>query len=166
MTLILLTFYVYMSKPIKLIIMKKLNILWSVIGLLTLVSCNQKPDVNKMLENQETKTEIFNAIVDNHDYMMGFMETMQNSDQAMQMMQYDKMMKGKRMQMMMKDSTMMKSMMGNKNMMHNMMQHMMTDSTQMNSMMQMMHQKGMMSNECMSSYMKKMHQKGMMNTMK
>ena len=139
--------------------MKKSILLFLVVGMLTMYSCNQKPDVNKMLENQETKNEIFNAITENHDYMMGFMETMQNSEHAIQMMQENKMMKGKRMQMMMSDSTMMKNMMGNKNIMMNMMRQMMTDTTQMNTMMQMMHQKGMMSNECMQSCRKMMNKK-------
>tara|TARA_R110002049_G_scaffold55337_3_gene153601 strand:- start:2745 stop:3164 length:420 start_codon:yes stop_codon:yes gene_type:complete len=139
--------------------MKKSIILLSVIGLLTLGSCNQKPDVTKMLENQATKTEIFNAITESHDYMTGFMETIQNSERAMQMMQENKMMKGKRMQMMMNDSTMMKRMMGNKNIMQHMMQHMMKDSTSMNSMIRMMHQKGMMTDKCMQSCMKIINKK-------
>ena len=139
--------------------MKKSIIFLLVTGMLTAISCNQKPDVNKMLENQETKKEIFNAIADNHDYMMEFMETMQNSEHAMQMMQGNKMMmhkmmRGNGMQMMINDSTMMKSMIGNKNMMRQMMQHMVADSTEINSMMQMMHQKGMMTSECMQSCMK------------
>lgn len=151
--------------------MKKSIILLLIIGLLTIYSCDQKPDVSKMLENQEIKNEIFKTIADNQDYMMGFMETMQNSEHAMQLMQGNKMMmgnmmKGQGMQMMMDDSTMMKSMMGNKIMMRNMMHQMMSDSTHMNSMMQMMNQKGMMSNECMQSCMKMMHQKGTMNEKK
>lgn len=137
--------------------MKKSIILLLVIGVLALNSCNLNPNVNKMLENQATKTEIFNAITNNHYYMMGFIETMQKSEHAMQMMRENKMMKDKIMQIMMNDTTMMTSMMGNKNMMQKMMQKMMKDSTQMNSMMRMMHQKGMMTEQCMHSCMKMMN---------
>jgi transcriptional regulator of aromatic amino acid metabolism len=121
----------------------------------------QKPDINSLLESQETKNEIFKTIIDNNDYMMEFMESMQNSENAMQLFQGNKkmmgkMMKGKGMQMMMNDSTMIRGMM----------RQIMNDSTQMNSMMQMMHQKRMMSNECMQSCMQMMHQKRMMNPIK
>lgn len=110
--------------------MKKSIILLLVIALLTVVSCNKKQDVSDMLKNQETKKEIFNAIVDNHDYMMDFMETMQNNEHVMQMMQENKIMMG--------------HMMKGKGMLM-----MMTDSTQMKTMKLMMHQKGMMCNQCM-----------------
>lgn len=141
--------------------MKKTIISLLVIGLLTMYSCMQKPDINSLLESQETKNEIFKTIIDNNDYMMEFMESMQNSENAMQLFQGNKkmmgkMMKGKGMQMMMNDSTMIRGMM----------RQIMNDSTQMNSMMQMMHQKRMMSNECMQSCMKMMHQKRMMNPIK
>jgi len=136
--------------------MKKLAIILSAIGLLSLSSCNQKTDVKAILENSETRSEIIKTISESHDFMTEFMTTMQGNNHATQMMQGNKkmmgnMMKGQGMQMMMKDSMMMK----------NMMQGMMKDGKMMGKMMKMMHKKGMMSEECMQSCMKMMGDKGM-----
>lgn len=125
-------------------------------GLMSLNGCKQSTDVQALLQNEETRSEILKDLVQNHDYMMEFMEQMQGSDHAMQMMQGNKkmmgtMMKGQGMQMMMGDSTMM----------HSMMNGMMKDGEMMGEMMQMMHDKGMMSEECMQSGMKMMGDKGM-----
>jgi len=125
-------------------------------GLMSLNGCKQSTDVEALLQNEETRSEILKDLVQNHDYMMEFMEQMQGSDHAMQMMQGNKkmmgtMMKGQGMQMMMGDSTMM----------HSMMNGMMKDGEMMGEMMQMMHDKGMMSEECMQSGMKMMGDKGM-----
>lgn len=122
--------------------MKTLLIIFSIVGLITFSSCNQKTDVNALLQNTETKNEIFSAVIKDHNMMMSFMENMQGNEHAMQMMQGNKMMmgnmmKGKGMQMMIQDE----AMMGN--------------------MMQMMHEKGMMSAECMQSMMQMMNDKGM-----
>lgn len=130
--------------------------LFPLIAILVLVGCNQKMDSNTILENAETRTEIINAIAGNHGYMSEFMEVMQESDHAMEMMQGNQkmmghMMKGSGMQMMMKDSMMMK----------NMMQGMMKNGKMMGKMMQMMHKKGMMSEDCMQSCMNMMKEKGM-----
>ncbi|MBK5214434.1 MAG: hypothetical protein JJE55_12330 [Flavobacteriaceae bacterium] len=146
--------------------MKTLAIILSMIGLVSLNSCKQQKDPQAVLENPETRTEVFNAITENDDYMAGFMESMHNNPQAMQMMQGNRkmmgsMMQGGGMQMMMKDSMMMKNMMGNKTMMHEMMNGMMKSPETMNSMMQMMHQNGMMSEDCMESCKKMMGEKGM-----
>lgn len=110
--------------------MKTATLIFLTIGLFALNGCNQKTDVNAMLDNSETRSEIFDAIANNHSYMTGFMENMQESDHAMQMMQGNNkmmggMMKGDGMQMMMKDSTMMKKMM----------QSMMKDGKMMGNMM-------------------------------
>jgi len=117
-------------------------ILLVTMGFLVLNGCTQKPDVSALLKNDETKAEIFNAITNDDDYMMGFMENMQTSEQAMQLMQGNQkmmgtMMQGGGMRMAMNDSTMMKIMM----------QQMMTDSNSMNSMMKMMKNKGMINNK-------------------
>lgn len=61
------------------------------------------------------------------------------------------MMQGGGMQMMMKDSMIMKNMMGDQPVMHAMMDRMMKSPETMNSMMQMMHENGMMSEDCMES---------------
>ena len=131
--------------------MKTLILTSLVIGLTTLNSCNQKIDVNTILENSEKRTELFDAIANNHSYMTQFMDNMHGNDHAMQMMQGNKkmmgtMMQGNSMQMMMKDS---------------MMQYMMKDGKMMGNMMQMMHEKGMMSEDCMESCKKMMGDKGM-----
>jgi hypothetical protein len=130
--------------------MKTLLIILSVIGLFSLNSCKQEKNAQALLENPETRNEIFTTIEDNQDYMSEFMVNMQKSDHAMQMMQ------GEGMQMMMKDSMMMKNMMGNKPMMNTMMDRMMKNPETMGSMMQMMHEKGMMTEDCMQSCMQMM----------
>lgn len=126
------------------------------IGLLSLNSCKQETDPQALMDNPETRTEVLNAISQNDDYMTEFMESMHNNPHTMQMMHGNKnimgsMMKGKGMQMMMKDSMMMK----------NMMHGMMNDGKMMGSMMEMMHEKGMMSEDCMKSCKKIMAEKGM-----
>lgn len=136
--------------------MKTLLIVLSAVGLLSLNSCKQETNTQALMENPETRTEVFNAISKNHDYMTEFMESMHDNPQAMQMMQGNKkmmssMMQGEGMQMMMKDSTMM----------HSMMDGMMNDGKMMGTMMKMMHEKGMMSEDCMESCSKIMGEKGM-----
>lgn len=126
--------------------MKTLLIVLSAVGLLSLNSCKQETNTQALMENPETRTEVFNAISKNHDYMTEFMENMHNNPQAMQMMQgnknmMDAMMQGEGMQMMMEDGMMMHSM--------------------MDGMMKMMHEKGMMSEDCMESCSKMMGEKGM-----
>jgi hypothetical protein len=140
--------------------MKTRTIFLLAIGFLTITCCTPKPDVNKILENQETKNELFNAIIENHDHMTEFMETMQNDKHALQMrkenkMIMHKMMEGQGMQMMMNDSTIIKSMMNNQMMKQRMMQEMMSDSTQMKGIMHKMHQEGMMCDGCMKMMMNK-----------
>ena len=136
--------------------MKTLLIVLSAVGLLSLNSCKQEINPQALIENPETRTEVFNAISKNHDYMTEFMESMHDNQHAMQMMQGNKkmmssMMQGEGMQMMMKDSTMM----------HSMMDGMMNDGKMMGTMMKMMHEKGMMSEDCMESCSKMMGEKGM-----
>jgi hypothetical protein len=136
--------------------MKTLLIVLSAVGLLSLNSCKQETNTQALMENPETRTEVFNAISKNHDYMTEFMESMHDNQHAMQMMQGNKkmmssMMQGEGMQMMMKDSTMM----------HSMMNGMMNDGKMMGTMMKMMHEKGMMSEDCMESCSKMMGEKGM-----
>lgn len=56
------------------------------VGCITLSSCNQTTDPSTMLENAETRSEIFNTIQGNLEMMSTFMESMQANDHAMQMM--------------------------------------------------------------------------------
>lgn len=134
--------------------MRTLVIIFSVVGLMALNSCQQETNVPVMLENTETRNEIMQTIANTQSYMDEFMENMQNNNNSMQMMRGNKhmmdMMHGERMSMM-KDSTM------RMEMMHSMMK----DGKMMNHMMQMMHNEGMMSNDCMQSSMKMMDDKGM-----
>ena len=135
--------------------MKTLVIILSAIGLLSLNSCNQETNPQAIMEIPEARTEVFNTITHNDDYMTEFMQNIQGNNQAMQMMQGNKgmmnmMMEGEGMNMM-KDSTMtMKTL-------HSMMK----DGKMMNHMMQMMQNEGMMSEDCMQSSMKMMGDKGM-----
>ena len=124
--------------------MKTLVIIFSIIGFMTFTSCNQNTDASIMLENPETRNEIFNTISGNHDMMTSFMESMQTNDHAMQMMQGDKMMMSNMMQ-------------------GNGMQMMMKDGAMMGNMMQMMYKNGMMSDECMQAMQQMMSEKGMGN---
>ena len=142
--------------------MKTLIVIFSLMAMVTLNSCDQKTDTKAILVNTMTRNEIFNEISSNHQLMTAFMKNMQNDDHAMQMMQGNKMMmgnmmKGNGMQIMMKDSMMMK----------NMMQSMMKDGKMMGNMMQMMHANGMMTEDCMKSCMescmKMMNDKEMKN---
>tara|TARA_R110002049_G_scaffold191337_1_gene360269 strand:+ start:30529 stop:31038 length:510 start_codon:yes stop_codon:yes gene_type:complete len=136
--------------------MRTTAIILLAIGLTSLSSCNQKTNPSAMLENSETRTELFDAIARDQNYMTEFMDNMQDNDHAMQMMKGNQkmagnMMQGGGMQMMMQDSTMMK----------NMMQSMMKDGKMMGNMMKMMHEKGMMGEDCMESCKKMMADKGM-----
>jgi transcription initiation factor TFIID subunit TAF12 len=153
--------------------MKNLSLLFLSLGSIILGGCNQKTDVNAMLQNPETKTELFNAISSSHDNMMAFMASIQNNEHAMQMMQNDQqmmgnMMHGGGMQMIMQDSDMkqkmMEQMMGDKDMMNTMMANMSKNGAMMGNMMQMMTENGLMSKACMESSMKMMDKKGMKTT--
>ncbi|WP_345192082.1 hypothetical protein [Algibacter agarivorans] len=127
--------------------MKTLIMIISVLGFIILSNCTQKIDVNKLLDNSEIRSDIFEAIANDHDQMTLFMESIQSNKHAMQMMQGHYMMKGN----MMKDSMMM----------HNMMGNMMKNEKMMEKMIQMMNNEGMMSNECMQAMSKTMNDKGM-----
>jgi hypothetical protein len=135
--------------------MKTTTIILMAIGLLSISSCEQKTDTNAMLENTETRTELFDAIASNHNYMTEFMGNMQGNDHAMQMMKGNQKIMGNMMQgegiPMMNDSLMSK----------NMMQSMMKDGKMMHRMMQIMYKEGMMSEDCMNSNMKMMNDKEM-----
>jgi len=136
--------------------MKTLLIILSLIGFVSLNSCMQETNPQALMETHESRTEVYNTIAQNDDYMTEFMANLQNDENAMEMMQGNNkmmgsMIKGENMQMMMKDSTMMHSMMGT----------MMDDGKMMGTMMKMMHEKGMMSEDCMESCSKMMGEKGM-----
>ncbi len=153
--------------------MKSLLLIFSMVGLLTLSSCNQKPDTNTLLKNKETRTELFSKMVANPEMMSEFMNTIKNNKGAMQMMQGNKqimakMMEGKGMMNMMKNNpemmkNMSKMMSGNMGAMHNMINTIMKDGKMMEMMVTMMNKNGLMDNKSMESCMKMMKEKGMMN---
>lgn len=124
---------------------------------LTLGGCSQTTDVNALLQNPDTKQEIFSAIAGDHQMMMDFMNMMMDNEHARMMMKGNEKMRD----MMMEQGYMMSMMKDNPDMMHNMMTRMMKDGTMMSHMMQMMQQQGMMSEECTQSCMKMMADKGM-----
>ena len=70
--------------------MKTLLIILSATGLLSLNSCKQETNPQALMESPDTRTEVFNTITQNDDYMTEFMQNMQGNNQAMQMMQGNK----------------------------------------------------------------------------
>jgi hypothetical protein len=151
--------------------MKTLVIILSAVGLLSLNSCKQETDPQALMENSETRTEVFNTITENQDYMSEFMGQMQNSEQTMQMMQGNKKMmtmmmseKEKMMEMMKENPEMMQGMMNNMMNMadadSSMCAHMMTmmkdKPNMMGQMMEMMNKEGMMDKETMIKDKEKM----------
>ena len=67
--------------------MKTFLVIISMIGLLSFTTTGQKKDVTKLLDNQQTRTEIFNAIQNNHELMNEFMNHMKGNQHAMMMWQ-------------------------------------------------------------------------------
>lgn len=125
----------------------KTKTLIALIGLFTLFSCTQNRDVNDILENENTRNEIFSAIADNPEYRASFRNYMQEHNNGGNMMMNGNMngMNHSGRMMNMQDSTaMMQSFMNNHRMMSNMVQ--------------MMHTRGMMSDECMDQAMNKMNE--------
>lgn len=157
--------------------MKTSIIIILIFGLMTLSNCTQQTDTGKLLDNTESRGDIFEAIANDHNHMMSFMETMQNNENAMQMMQDNQlimrnMMKGGGMHMMMQDSMMMHNMMGNMMqgsgmhmmmkdtmMMHTMMGNMIKNKNLMGNMFQMMNDEGLITNECKQAMMNMMRDK-------
>ena len=137
--------------------MKKLALITFPVLLLLVSSCGRQADINTLLQNQDTRNQIFTKIADDHELMTAFMEKMMSSNHAKMMMQGNKNMMG----MMMNDVGMMQIMKDNPYMMHTTMSHMMKDGQMMAHMMQMMKQEGIMSEEAMQSCMKMMADKGM-----
>jgi len=75
-------------------IMKTLALFISMMTFWTMNIFGQSDDVNKLLENQETRTEIFNSILNNHELMTDFIHAMNNNSHAMMMMQQNSTMMG------------------------------------------------------------------------
>jgi len=126
-------------------------------ALLLTIGCNSAGNIDKLLENQITRQEVFDKITTDHEMMTQLMESMMNSEHSKMMMKEHEGMKD----MMMGDGEMMNMMKDKPDMMHGMMSEMMKDEKMMGHMMQMMNKEGMMSDDCMQSCMKMMGDKGM-----
>ena len=69
--------------------MKALAIVLFIIPFWTSNALAQDKDIKELLDNSETRTEIFNTILNNHQLMMGFMDAMKTNNHAMMMIQGD-----------------------------------------------------------------------------
>lgn len=114
-------------------------------AILMLGSCDRRPDITALLENSETRNEIYSAISNHPEHMQAFMKTMRNSSP--------------RMKMMMNDSSMHKAMIPHMRGNRMMMTILMEDEKLMRDMFQMMNNKGVLSEEGMKSCMEKMQAK-------
>ena len=137
--------------------MKKLFLFLLTASILFLLSCNRSPNVEKMLENKATKDEVFSTIISDHDMMTEFMDQMMSDEHARMMMRGHRGMFG----MMMDDGGMMKRLRDQPQMRTRMMDQMIQDGSAMSRMMQMMQEKGLMSEACLQSSMQMMKDKGM-----
>nr|NQU90284.1 hypothetical protein [Bacteroidota bacterium] len=143
--------------------MKTLAILFSMLVLLTFNGYSQNVDIKGLLDKPETRTEIFNTILNDHVLMTDFMKSMKGNEHAMMMMKENQQMMGNDGKMEMKDEHQMMGMMkDNPEMMQKMMGNMMDmseqDSTMRNKMADMMTEHPRMMQMCMQ----KMKDKGMM----
>jgi hypothetical protein len=66
--------------------MKAIILMISLMTLMTLSSMGQNADIDRMMQNPETRNEIFNLIVNNHTYMSDFMKVANGSQHASMMM--------------------------------------------------------------------------------
>ena len=151
--------------------MKAITILITTLTIFVLNVNGQNTDVKSLLDNQETRTEIFNAIASDHQLMMDFMKVAkENKHSAMMMSNTDnqqmKKMESEKGGMMEMDSEhqMMNMMKDNPEMMQKMMGNMMQmcekDTAMRSKMATMMTEHPEMMKMCMQ----KMKEKGMMQS--
>ena len=140
------------------------NILKTVVTLTLLIvalsACQQQKDVSTLLEKDDTRNEIFNTIISDHEYAEQLITKMMEDDHTQMMMKGNQEMMG----MMMSENEDMTAMMkDNPEMMHGMMSNMMNmaeaDSSMCAYMMTMMKNKPNM----MGQMMEMMHKEGMMD---
>lgn len=74
--------------------MKSLVIIFSMVAFIAFSGYSQSADIKGLLEKPETRTEIFNAIFNNHELMTEFMKNMKGNEHAMMMMEEDSKMMG------------------------------------------------------------------------
>ncbi len=142
--------------------MKKILKAFFILVFFTIIiaACQPQPDESAILENEETRNEIYEAIVADHGYSQEMMAKMMEDDHTQMMMKGN----GEMMRMMMSDNEDMKAMMkDNPEMMQGMMGNMMNmadaDSSMCTQMMTMMKDKPNM----MGQMMEMMHKEGMMD---
>ncbi len=114
---------------------------------------SQNADVKELLDKPETRTEIFNTILENPEFMMEFMKSMKSNEHAMMMMKEGGKMKGLDAKVAMKGDH---QMTGTNMEMCSKMASMMAENPEMKQMMeQKMKQKGMINKDCCSQMTKK-----------
>jgi hypothetical protein len=152
--------------------MKTITIIFVTVLLFTVNAYSQNTSVKALLDKPETRTEVFNTILGDHQLMMEFMTAMKENEHAMMMMQNsDSQIKGMKENGSMESSSanhkmhqdeMMGMMKDNPEMMMNMMGNMMDmceqDSIQCKHMAEVMSDHPQMMQMCMH----KMKEKGMM----
>lgn len=124
-----------------------------------LTSCAQQADVNQMMQNEETREEVYEAITEDDQMMNEFMDHMQRSDRAMGMMRGHQHMMGSMMQ---DEGAFMNRMQNNPQFRDHMMNMMMDYQPMMMQMMNHMHQQGVISDDCFQSMNQMMEEQGMM----
>lgn len=107
--------------------------------------CNQPADIDQMLQDTQTRNEIFNHMAADQEMMNEFMQHMGAEHRAM----------------MIKNSDMSGMMSSHPTMMHDMMQGMMKDGQMITHMIQMMYQEDIISEECLQSATQMMQEKGL-----
>ncbi|MDF1573343.1 MAG: hypothetical protein P1P82_17170 [Bacteroidales bacterium] len=150
--------------------MKAITIFISMLTVLVLNVNGQNTDVKGLLDNQDTRTEIFNAIANDHQLMMDFMQVAKKNEHGAMMMrnaenhEMGKMEPEKGGMMEMNDEHQMMDMMKDnpemmQKMMGNMMQMCEKDTAMRSQMVNMMTEHPEMMKMCMQ----KMNEKGMMH---
>jgi len=141
-----------------------------IIAMITVLAFNvnaQNTDVEKLLKNQETRTDIFNAIASDHQMMMDFMKVAKENEHSARMLHNAENPQMKKMESRQYDNDeqkMMGMMKANPEMMHKMMGNMMKmcekDSVMRSKMADMMSEHPKMMKMCRQ----KMEEKGRMNS--
>jgi len=154
--------------------MRTIVIIFSMLTLLTFNGYSQNVDIKGLLDKPETQTEIFNAIVDDHELMMKFMNVVKENEHATMMMHdinhpMEKMKSKEGMSEMsgnnkMMDHSEMMSMKDNPEMMQNMMDNMMDMSDEDSIMRCKMADMMILHPQMMQMCIDKMKEKGMMES--
>ena len=69
--------------------MKALTLIITMVAFITLSSYKQDDNVDQILQNQNTRKEVFNKILNNRELMIDFMNAMHGNQQAMMMWNQD-----------------------------------------------------------------------------